>query len=66
MKNFTKFLGGNRTGVIKVLLVVVGMMFIARANAATYYSRATGNWSATTTWSTVSHAGAAATAVPAL
>ena len=27
MKNFTKFLGGNRSGMLKVLLVVIGMVW---------------------------------------
>ncbi len=33
-------------------------------NAATYYTRATGNWNATATWSTAACSGAAAAAVP--
>ncbi len=50
MKNFTKFLGGNRSGWMKVLLVVVGMVLGAYSFAATITSTGTGNWSATATW----------------
>lgn len=36
---------------------LIGVLFfsVLSANAATYYSRASGNWNSTTTWSTVGH-----------
>ena len=37
MKNFTKFLGRNRSGMLKVLLVVVGMVWGSHAHATNYY-----------------------------
>lgn len=48
------------------LLVTVLVLFLFgnTARAITYYSRATGNWSAATTWSTVSCGGAAAATTP--
>ena len=66
MEFFTRFLKGKMKvgGVMRLLLLVFGMVFFVRGNAATYYSIASGNWNATSTWSTISHAGAAATAVP--
>jgi Secretion system C-terminal sorting domain len=47
-----------------VLLSIFLMVSIVDVDAATYYSRQTGNWSQTTTWSTVSCGGASAAAVP--
>jgi hypothetical protein len=64
MGNFTKKLGGNRSGVMKVLLVVVGMVWGFGAWGATRYSVATGNWNATSTWST-SSGGTSGASVPA-
>jgi len=50
---------------LKLLLLALGatLLVASTASATTYYSRATGNWSSTSTWST-SHGGSAGTAVP--
>ena len=39
MKNFTKFLGGSRSGALRLLLVLVGMVWGVGAWGATYYSK---------------------------
>ena len=56
MKNFTKYSGGNRSGMLKVLLVVVGMVWGEESWGATYYSQSsTANTNANTlaNWNTV-------------
>ena len=54
MKNFTKFLGGNRSGWMKVLLVLVGMVWGVNGysatrtwdgGASTYVWTTAANWS---------------------
>ena len=47
-----------------LLLLFVFFAISNYANAAAYYARATGNWNANATWSTVSNSGAAASAYP--
>jgi len=53
----------NKTDSVNLTLLVA-LLGVSTASAATYYSRATGNWNSTTTWSTTSYTGAAATATP--
>lgn len=47
-----------------VLSSIILMVTNVDVNAATFYSRQTGNWSQTTTWSTASCGGASAASVP--
>lgn len=49
-----------------VLLSVFLMVTCVVANAATFYSRQTGNWSQTSTWSTASCGGVSAGSVPGI
>ena len=50
---------------LKLLLFSTWMIIISvGVNAATFYSRQTGNWSQTTTWSTASCGGGSAASVP--
>ena len=60
MENFTKFLGRNRTGMLKVLLLVVGMVWCHFSYSADRYSVANGNWNSTSTWSATNGGGSGA------
>ena len=50
--------------IIITLLVVLVVIGFDSVHAAIYYSRATGNWNSTTTWSTIGYGGAAAASTP--
>ena len=52
MENFTRFLGINKSGTLKVLLVVVGMVWGVGAWGATYYSKSGVAPNLTTSWNT--------------
>lgn len=53
----------NILGWRKMLILVVFILIGISSNAATYYSRATGNWSSNTTWSLTSGGSAVGTGV---
>ncbi|MEI6678011.1 MAG: cadherin-like domain-containing protein, partial [Mariniphaga sp.] len=53
----------NILGWRKMLILVVFILIGISSNAATYYSRATGNWSSNTTWSLTSGGAAVGTGV---
>jgi hypothetical protein len=50
MGNFTKFLGGNTSGVMKVLLVVVGMVWGVGAWGQTWNITSNGFWGTNGNW----------------
>ena len=56
MKNFTKFLGKNKSLLMRVVLVVVGMVWGGSVFAASITSSGTGNWSASA-WPTTNRTG---------
>ncbi len=46
------------------IALLISILSIGNIEAATYYSRATGNWNNTNTWSTTSYGGAVAASTP--
>jgi len=53
MKNFTKFLGRNRSGWMKVMLVLVGMVWgVGAMGQSNWNSTASSSWGTATNWST--------------
>jgi hypothetical protein len=53
-----------KTNILKYFLTLILFININYTFSATYFSRASGNWNATASWSTVACGGAAATSTP--
>jgi Secretion system C-terminal sorting domain len=51
-------------GRVKYGLIAVIILFVSQANAAIYFTRASGNWNNPSTWSTAGYGGAAAASFP--